>query len=186
MIVHNPSGASAEEIRKHEQHNTVYAMTPDGDFAPGNPYVFRPYPKMLYMARTHPRSGKPSVGDVMPHPLNYKPGDLLSLERDTNFVESFNRSCQKIVKNEDEHLIAKGQGWCELQTDALEQAERRYEAIAEEAAREHFRVSKMSPEAQTEFQKADRMTSDHVLDVKPKRKRGRPSKGVEPVTADGE
>ena len=181
MIVHNPSGATADELRKHEQHNTQYAMTPDGDFKPGNPYAFRPYPKMLYMARTHPKSGKPSVGDVMPHPMHYG-SDYQSLERDTNFVEGFNRSCQKIVRSEDEHMVAKGQGWCDLQTEALEQSERRYEAIAEEAAREHFRVSKMSPEAQREFKAADTESTRHVLDIKPKRKRGRPAKGVEAVT----
>jgi hypothetical protein len=179
MIIHNPSGATSDELRKWEQHNTIYAMTPDGDFKPGNPYVFRPYPKMLFKATKNPKTNKMSVGEVQPAPWLYT--NMQDLERDTNFVEGFNRQCQKIVQNEDEHLKAKGQGWCDLQEDALAQAEREYEAMAEEAARVHYQVARMGELAKREFNEADRATSKHILDVKPKRKRGRPAKGVESV-----
>jgi len=184
MIIHNPSGASADELRKWEQHNTMYAMTPDGDFKPGNPYKFRPYPKMLFKAMTNPKTGKMSVGEVQPAPWLYT--SMQDLERDTNYVESFNRQCQKIVQNEDEHLKAKGQGWCDLQTEALERAEQQYAAMAEEAARVHYQVAKMGEKAREEFKQSDQSTSAHILDVKPKRKRGRPAKGVEAVEIPAE
>jgi uncharacterized protein (DUF4415 family) len=184
MIIHNPSGATSEELRKWEQHNTIYAMTPDGDFKPGNPYVFRPYPKMLFMAKTNPKTGKMSVGEVQPAPWLYT--NMQDLERDTNFVEGFNRQCQKIVQNEDEDLKAQGQGWCEKQDEALRRAEKHYEDMAEEAARVHYQVARMGEKARAEFKEADASTSQHILDVKPKRKRGRPAKGVKPVEISAE
>lgn len=179
MILHNPSGAHADELRKWEQHNTMYAMTPDGDFKPGNRYEFRPYPKMLFMARQNPRTGKVSVGEVAPAPWMFN--NVQDLERETLYVETFNKTCQKVVNSEEEHLKAKGQGWCDLQTEALERAEREYEAYAEEAAKVHYQVSKMGEKAREEFKAADQSVSEHILDVEPERKYGKPAKGVNPV-----
>ena len=64
------------------------------------PYVFEQYPLMLYKARRR-ADGKVSVSE----PSN----------------EAWTQGCQLIVKTEDEHLKARGQGWCDTQAAALEQ-----------------------------------------------------------------
>lgn len=142
---------------------------------------FEPYPKMLFKARINPQTGKPSVGEVPPHPAHFT--EASDLERATLFVESFNRSCQMIVRSEPEERMHKGQGWCVTQTEALEQFEKEQQYFAQIAAEEAYKAKRMSEGAQAERAEAEAATHRHVLDVVPQKKRGRPAKGVDPVTA---
>ena len=56
-----------KELIKFEQHETKRIT---GDWTPGNPYKFRPYPKMLYRA-TKRHDGSVVCMDGMPHPLAF-------------------------------------------------------------------------------------------------------------------
>jgi hypothetical protein len=139
------------------------------------------HPKMLFKARNNPQSGKASVGEVMPHPADYS--NAAEFERASLWVESFNKSCQKIVNSEQEERVAVGQGWHPLQTGALDLFEEQQKEFARIAAEEAWKAQRMTEKARAEFEEASNQTHEHVMDVAPKRKRGRPAKGVKGVTA---
>src|SRR5689334_155980 len=115
-IVFNPSTKYAEELRKWEQHHTRYSVTPEGTSEPGNPYVYREYPKMLYRAQV--RNGRGMCLEPPPSPYDFDRPD--AYERACLAHEAFNRSCYRIVKDESDELVAKGQGWCETAKEAME------------------------------------------------------------------
>jgi hypothetical protein len=141
---------------------------------------FEPYPKMLYKANRLP-NGQVSVGEVPPHPMFTPPQEM---ETRALWVESFNRSCQTIVHNEQEEQKAKNAGWCETMPQAMEGYERQQQEFARIAAEENFKVRRMSEKAQAEFEAAQDASEHHVVDVKPARKRGRPHKPVAPSESE--
>lgn len=146
---------------------------------------FEPYPRMLFKARQNPANGKPSVGEVPPHPAYYP--DNASFERASLWVESFNRSCQMTVRDEESERIAQGQGWSVTQDAALELFEKEQQNIAQIAAEEAYKARRMSAAARGELADADASTHQHVTDVVgiPRARRGRPRKS-EAVVAEPE
>lgn len=170
-LVINPHTPLGKELRKWEQHHSE--LTPRGT-QPGNPYVYRPYPRMLYKARTQ-RNGQPACLSAAPDPYAFDRADLY--EREVLAVDSFNRSCQRIVTDEGQERIAKGQGWCEDPNAALAQFEREQQAIGNAAAEAAFSARRMGEVAQREFAAAGAETHEHVVDVQPK-KRGRKPKAI--------
>lgn len=123
------------------------------------PYVFVPYPKMLYRARKRP-DGIVSVGEADDTVMGGRAGS----------AEAFSAGCQKIVKNEDDHLKAKGQGWCDTPSDALKLFEAEAKSIADTAAHRHFEDRLMGDSARSEAAQADADSFGHVPEVKAKRK----------------
>lgn len=178
--VWNPSSEECKELSKWEQHNSQYTGFPgqEGYNPPGNPAPAtpRPYPKMLYRAQKHPRSGKVLCLDMAPHPMHYT--DMAQYDRATLEVESFNAGCTKIVQNETEHANQRGHGWRDTAHEALAHFEAMEQEIAQAAAEANFRARGMSAKAQTEFAAAHGETSLHVTDVvgTPRSRRGRPRK----------
>lgn len=171
-IVINPHSALGKELRRWEQHRTE--LVPRGT-NPGNPYVFRPYPKMLYRAQ---QSGSGKVYCLMPppHPYGYDRPELY--DRAVMEKEAFDKSCQCIVRDEAEELIKRGQGWAESPAAALELYEREQQAIGNAAAEAAYAAQRMSATAQAEFAAAGEQTHEHVTDVTPVRKHGRAARGV--------
>lgn len=159
-IVINPHSELGKELRKWEQFHTH--LVPQGT-QPGNPYVFRQYPRMLYKAQVFPLTNQPSVGEPAPNMAWCK--DAVDYERRCLLVDQFNNSCHKIVPSEGDELIAKGQGWCETQEEALKHHETLQCEIGELAARAAFAVQSMSEKAQAELSAADASTEHHVVDV---------------------
>lgn len=160
-----------KELAKWDTPRNQYVLDSSGERvkdAAGNYMMgmgaigIEPYPKMLYKAQRLP-SGKLSVGEVPPHPAYITSPD--EFNRMSNFVESFNRSCQCIVRSEDEELIKKGQGWCVTMPEALEQADREEQAIANAAAEAAYAARALSEKARAEVDAADAATSQHVTDV---------------------
>lgn len=172
-IVINPNSELGKELRKHEQHRTE--LVPRGT-NPGNPYVYRPYPAMLYRAQRHPRTGKGSVVEVPPHPMHCK--DDKDYERQCLETESFNRSNQRIVKDEFEAAIASGQGWCETPIAAMDRYEMDQIELGNLSAQAAYGVQKMSGKAKEEFAMAEASSEHHVVDVvgTSKKRRGRPKR----------
>ena len=140
---------------------------------PGNPYVYRPYPKMLYKAQKNPMGTVLCMMDA-PHPYAFdKPEQF---ERAMLLFEVFNKSCQKIVDDDAAEAGAKGQGWCDSIQAAIEHFERQEQAVGNAAAEVLHAAQGMSAKAKRELATVERQTSEHVVDVKGKRKYTKKSK----------
>lgn len=172
-IVINPHSELGKELRRWEQHRTH--LVPQGT-NPGNPYVFREFPKMLYRAQRKPIGGQVACLLPAPHPHEFEKAD--AYDRACQMKETFDRACQRIVKSADEEAIAKGQGWCVTPQAALDQFEAEQRALGQAAAEAAAAAARMTATAQAEFTAAEAQTHEHVTDVVPMRKRGRPAKGV--------
>jgi hypothetical protein len=117
------------------------------------------YPFMLYKA--HEQQGKATISD---------PDDA-----------AFSQRCQFVVKNEQEHLMARGQGWFDSPQAAIDAYEAQQVAYADEAANTAYKVARMSEKAQREYKDASDATHAHVVDVQPTKRRRGPNK-PKPVT----
>jgi hypothetical protein len=174
-IVISPSSELGRELRKWEQHHTIYSIDENGESRPGNSYVFRPYPRMLYKA--FERNGQMKCLDSLPEPTilwtaeQYNQACLLT--------ETFNAKCTRTVGSEDEQHKAEAEGWRLTPQDALAYAESLQQDIAQAAAEAAYSAQRMSDAAQAELKQAEAETHRHVVDVKPPRKKpGRKPKGV--------
>jgi len=124
-----------------------------------------PHPKMLYMARQLP-TGRYSVGESHDGIFGGHPGS----------AEAFSRTCQRIVQDEHEERVAKGEGWRETMAEALAHHEELERFVAEAAAHRHFEDRNLGDLARAEAEAADAETMEHVAEIPEKRKRGRPRK----------
>ena len=172
-VIINPESEYAKELAKWESHPT--RACPE----PGRPYRFAEYPRMLYKAALWPRSGKPAVTAPEVSPFGWLNAD--QYQQALAEAERFGSSCQRIVGDESEWLVAKGQGWCESPKVALEQFEREQQAIAAEAANAAFHAQRMTENARREFAAAEDATSEHVTDVVARKKPG-PKPKAQPST----
>jgi len=169
-IVINPYSALGKELRKWEQHKTD--LVPNGT-QPGNPYVYRPYPKMLYKAQRQP-NGQFACFMEPPAPWQYERPEQYSAA--VLLKETFDKTCYTLVHDEGQERIALGQGWAEDQAKAMAVHEARERAMGDAAAEVAFAARTMSEKAQRELGTADDSTHEHVVDVLPKR--GLKVKGV--------
>jgi len=115
------------------------------------PYVYREYPRALYMARRH-KSGQWRVLD---------PED-----------EAFSAGSIRYVKNDAELERALADGWRRSTREALDYREALEQEIARAAAERHFADQRLSAKAQAEAKAADEATDAHVADIPAPKKRG--------------
>lgn len=167
MIITEES-ALGQELAKHEQHVGRITQTP------GNPYVFRPFPKMVYRAaKLHGQircmAGAPDVF------LFNGQSAMADYDRACQEVERFNMQCQLTVTDERELTKAYESGWRDTPVLALEHAEQIEQDIARASAETAHAAQGMSKKAKRELAAADASTSAHVTDVvgTPKARRGR-------------
>lgn len=175
----NPHSELGKELRKWEQHHSE--LTPRGTH-PGNPYVYREYPKMLYKAERHPETGQPTCQAARPNPWAFvhipdREARAQFYDEACQQAERWSKEHQKIVHDEAGERLAKGQGWAKTPAAALEQFEQEQQAIAEAAANTAYLAQRMSEQARAELKAADAETDQHVVDVQPT-KRGRTPKAV--------
>jgi len=159
-LVINPHSALGKELRKWEQHRTE--LVPRGT-NPGNPYVYREYPKMLYRAQRLPNG---QSGCLAQHPDPYQFERADQFERAVLMVESFNRSCTRVVSDESQERIAIGQGWALDPKAAMAVYEQEQQAIGNAAAEAAYAAQGMTSKAREELKAADASTHQHVTDVK--------------------
>ena len=152
-IVHNPD---SEYAREHERWNTTKQH---GGF---NANGYEEYPLMVFKAFERDN------GKVMC-------GDPLAAVGDSE-GEAFSRSCQLIVRNDEERDKAVKAGWSIGPDKAIEKYEHDMRSIAEVTAQRHFAEQGSSDLAKTEAKQADDATHRQVPEVPEKRKRGRPRK----------
>lgn len=181
MII-NPHSALGKELRKWEQHRTE--LVPRGT-NPGNPYVFRPYPKMLYKAQRH-ANGQFVCMPPPPHPYDYEKPE--QHQQAILAWESFCRSCYRPVSDEGQERLVRGQGWADDPTKAMALHEQEQQAIGNAAAEAAFSAQRMTEKARAEVKAADESTHQHVTDVVgvPKKRRGRKPKSRAVVAIEGE
>ena len=165
-IVWSPASPYVKEMRKWEQFPSEWTVKS----RPGNPYVFREFPKMLYKAQRQPNQ---QVACLLPYPDPYEFDRADLYQQEVLRRESFNRSCTKVVGNESEERIAKGQGWANSALAAMELHEAAEQAIGNAAAETAYQARRMSEQAREEYTHAEASTHQHVTDVTGP-KRGRP------------
>jgi hypothetical protein len=115
---------------------------------------YEPFPKMVYQAQ------RLETGKVVCTELDPRSGAMYA-------------GTTKIVKHELELRTALGQGWHEGPRAAMEAFEAQQRVIADEAAREAYRLQRMSGKAQAEHEVANADTMEHIVDPPAPRKRGR-------------
>jgi hypothetical protein len=155
-IVYNPDSDYARELQKWNEPTT------NGGFGAAR---FEEYPLMVFKAF------KRDNGRVMC-------GDPLATVGDAE-GEAFSRSCQLIVRNNDERDRAMADGWSGAPDEAVKKFEHDMRLIAEVTAQRHFADQGLSDLAKAEATQADAATHEQVpaVPVTPiKRKRGRPRK----------
>jgi hypothetical protein len=152
-IVHNPD---SEYAREHERWNTTKQH---GGF---NANGYEEYPLMVFKAFERDN------GKVMC-------GDPLAAVGDSE-GEAFSRSCQLIVRNDEERDKAVKAGWSIGPDKAIEKYEHDMRSIAEVTAQRHFAEQGIGDLAKAEAKQADDATHRQVPEVPEKRKRGRPRK----------
>lgn len=178
-VVINPHSPLGKELAKWEQHHTYFVGR---GMRPGNPFKFRMYPYMVYKAQQWNGGWK----CLLPPPELAIFPTVQEAERWMLAVETHNRSCYKLVHDETEHERARSEGWMNSQKEALEHRDQLEQEMAQAAAEANAAAIRMTSRAQAEFAEAGEQTHEHVTDVVPTKKRGRPAKGVQAVTGHGE
>lgn len=172
MVV-NPASALGKELRKWEQHPGPLGRNP------GNPYTYRPYPKMLYKAQAQPNGQVRCLMDT-PHPLAYQTPE--AWQQAVQQKEYFDKTCVCVVDSESAERIKVGQGWCADPAAAMEQHEREQTAIFTASAEVAHSAQRMSDKAKRELAAAEGETHEHVLDVRG----AKPGRKPKAIAASGE
>lgn len=173
-IIITPESALGLELAKWEQFPSKITD------APGNSYVYREYPRMVYRAAL--RAGKIRCLDVAPDPFHFdKPAEY---DRAILETERFNQQCQHVVRDDSEYIRALEQGWRNTPAEACAALEVKAQGIGDAAAEVAFQAQSMGAKAQAELKAADADTDAHVVDVvgTPRSVRGtdaaKPSRGI--------
>lgn len=141
---------------------------------PGNPYTYRPFPKMLFRAELV--NGKALC--MMPAADPYGTADPRAYERAEEHARRFTERCQRIVKDEQEMSRAAEDGWRESPQEAVEYLERRETARADAAAERAYADRNMSEPAKREILAEQNATGGEHIPAMPEKRRGRPKKAV--------
>lgn len=175
------SPSDAVELAKFEQFPSQ--ITAVAGKPPGNPWKFRPYPRMLYMARQHPSNGKWTLCLERPERYNFPTENQWDMAMEQ--YRQFAASCIRMVQNEQEHKAARLDGWRDSSKEALEFREQEFKAQGQEAAERAYRDRNMSEAAQAEVAKAEAEHFGHLPNIpeKPKRKYTRKAKPAESPAA---
>ena len=157
----SPSTDYGKELAKHEQHHTRFT---NDEVPPGNPYVYREYPRMVYKAVQHPKTGQMFCMAIDPSPMMFSfPQEYQNACAATAML---NRQCYRVVQDDTEFRIAKNDGWHESPGQALSgHEEDHWKTVVEDTAKRHFSDRRMSPEAQAEAAAVDASTEHQVPDV---------------------
>lgn len=171
----SPSSDEAKELAKFEQWPTPWAPKP------GNPYKYRPFPKMVYRAAKW--MGKIACHAVVGPGWEFKSAEERRIKEAS--AEDFTKSCQRIVENEEQLQKAYEEGYRGDPLEAENFLQAREKAISTGAAERHYSDERMSEKAQREAAAADAETAEHLPAIPEKplspkkyklvmRRRGRP------------
>lgn len=157
-VVIVPGSNYQRELGRFEQFHSKYT----GDEGPGNPYRYRPFPKMVYIAKKY--KGKVLCMAAPPHPLEF--ANPKEYERAEESAAIFTKECQRIVNDETEYQKAMEAGYRESPSEAVEHAEAREEKKADATAERNWEDRNMSDKAKAEARKAeDAAGAEHLPEI---------------------
>jgi hypothetical protein len=171
-ILINPGSVSAIEEAKHEQHQTLKTL---GGLKPGNPYVYRPYPAMLYKADHLPGSGKWATAMAPPRNFGFQSSD--DWDRACQEAAQFTKNCQLIVNDATAHKKAREEGWRDTPDEAMEFRAKLDKIIGDAAAERNWEDRRMTDKAKAESDQIQADTFGHMPEIPAqpiKRRGGRP------------
>lgn len=142
-IVKVPGSNLAKEMSKFEQFPSEWG-------SPGNPYMFRPFPKMLYRAQLW--NGKAFC--MAPDPRRAEFNDINEYKNKVELARQFNQECQRIVKDDAEMSRAMEDGWRESPDEAVAYLKGREQERADVTAMRQHEDRNMSEMAQREAARA--------------------------------
>lgn len=163
----NPASDEAKELGKFEQWPSPWCGKP------GNPYKYRPFPKMVYKAKQW--MGKWSCHATVADAWEFKDPEERRVKE--AYADDFNKACQRTVGNDEELQKAYEEGYRGDPVEATRYAEAREREVGNLAAERAAKDAKMSEPAQREAAAADEETHEHLPEIPEqpvKRKRGRP------------
>lgn len=169
-VLINQTSNFAKEMAKFEQFPSPYGN-------PGNPYVMREFPKMLYRAELW--KGKPLCMAAPPDPYEFP--NPMELQRVEDQARRFTERCHITVKDEREQQKAFENGYRETPAEAVEYLVNRQRGEGVAAAERHYEDRNMSEPAKAEakaeeariFSEEGRQTGEI-----PAKHRGRPRKNT--------
>jgi hypothetical protein len=170
-IARVPGSNFLKETAKFEQFHSAWTAGTNG---PGNPYVKREYPKMLYRAQHF--NGKVACMAAPPDPYNFK--DHREAERAEEAARRFTEQCQRIVGNETERSRAMEDGWREGPAEAVEYLLARDRAVSTADAHRAYEDRNMSEGAKREIAEASAEVGGEHLPEIPRKRVGRPRKNA--------
>ena len=141
-----PGSNFVNEVAKFEQWPSKFTVGTQ----PGNPYRYRPFPKMVYRAQRF--NGSPTCFAPEPDPLDYR--DPREAERAQLSAQKFNQQCQRIVNDEQELQRACEDNWRESPQEAVECLIERDKARNVEVAHREYDDRNMSDAAKREIRAA--------------------------------
>ena len=166
-----PGSPSQRELAKWEQF-------PGDKWAfgnPGNPYRYRPFPKMVYRAER--RDGAIKCMESAPDRLEFR-GDAAG-DRSFSLAEEaarrFTERCQLIVKDEAEYQRAMENGYRETPQEAIAFLNAREDARSQEMAHRNWDDRNMSEKARAEIAAAELAAGEPLPEI-PESKRARRSR----------
>src|SRR5512136_2551065 len=135
-----PGSAYAREMEKHEQFPSKYGQNP------GNPYQYRPFPKMVYRAQKF--QGQIRCMAAPPNAIEFP--QVQDFMRSEQAADAFTKACQLTVQNEAELQRAFENGYRESPHEAVEYLEARESARSNAAAERHYQDRSLSDAAKAE------------------------------------
>ena len=171
----SPDSTTGKMLRRWDTPKTRLV---DPDALPGDPfynvYGERPdgkeeYPRMLYRAIPHPRTGKTESYQGPPDAFFYPTQP--EYDRAVQETEQFNKRVTLVVKDESQFRRAYTDGWRCSVTEALEQAEQEARHIGNLAAERAYTDQRMSARAQAEMAAAEAETHEHLPTLPAPKKR---------------
>lgn len=119
------------------------------------------YPMMLYRA-VKCKDGVVRATMDEPSQYDYTKETMGLMQRDMDAARSFNLANQKTVMTEDDHAIARGQGWFESMDEAVKGAEQREFKLQDATAQRLIDDRNMSEKARAEARAAEVATEEQV------------------------
>jgi len=138
-VVIIPGSNYAKEMAKFEQFPSKYSENP------GNPYVYRPFPKMVYKAELYQGMIR-CMAAVSPNEYV----DVNQQMRAEEAARQFTEKCQRTVKDDRELQVAMEMGYRETPTEAVAWLEAKQRSIADAAAERNYADRNMSEKAKVE------------------------------------
>ena len=157
----------------HQREMAKFEQFPHSKWAfgnPGNPYTYRPFPKMLYKAERW--NGKLACQEAPPQRYEFKDDKSFILAEEATL--RWNANHQLTVKDEVEMSRAMESGWRETPQDALDFAHARDEAHATAIAHTNYEDRHLSDAAKAEKLAAENEAGEPLPEIAAK-PRGRRS-----------